>query len=77
TYGGTLTGTFSSWVNGTSRTLGGGAFLIDYGTGTNSAITLTAVPEPTTFLLLAPLLFAGFWFMRRRRQQQEESQASA
>ncbi|MDF1824340.1 MAG: autotransporter-associated beta strand repeat-containing protein [Verrucomicrobiales bacterium] len=60
----TLSGTFSNDSSGII-TSGGKSWSINYADGGNF-ITLTAVPEPTTFLLLLPLLFAGIWMNRRR-----------
>ncbi|MDF1824339.1 MAG: autotransporter-associated beta strand repeat-containing protein [Verrucomicrobiales bacterium] len=61
-----LSGTFSNDVGGII-TSGGSSWSINYADGGNF-ITLTAVPEPTTFLLLLPLLFAGIWMNHRRNQ---------
>jgi len=60
----TLTGTFSG--------LGQDAFVIpgyqiNYGSGLNSTITLTAVPEPATVGLLT-LALGGLYFRRRRKR---------
>lgn len=60
----TLTGTFSG--------LGQDAFVIpgyqiDYGSGLNSTITLTAVPEPATLGLLT-LALGGLYARRRRKR---------
>ncbi len=60
TYTGTLTGTFGDISSLTE--LGS---TIDYGTGTNSAITI-AVPEPGSLCLLAG---AGLLAVKRRRRQ--------
>jgi fibronectin-binding autotransporter adhesin len=61
TYGGTLTGTFGSTPGLPAN------YAINYGTGSNSAITLTPVPEPGT-LALTGLALAGAagWWKRRR-----------
>jgi hypothetical protein len=53
--------------------IGGFDYYLDYGSGSNSTITLTAVPEPTAFLPLLPLLLAGVWFVRRRRMLQAQA----
>lgn len=50
-YTGSLTGSFHNAADDSTILLGGNAWMIDYGTGTNSAITLTAVPEPAGTLL--------------------------
>jgi len=73
TYGGNLTGEFDfggAWLNNTERTLDGGQYLINYGGGSNSFITLTAVPEPGTFGLLG-LALAGLAFLRFRKRRKE------
>jgi len=77
TYGGNLTGEFDfggAWLNNTERTLDGGQYLINYGGGSNSFITLTAVPEPGTFGLLG-LALAGLAFLRFRKRRQEAAAA--
>lgn len=58
-YSGTLTGTFSS--NNLPPT-----WSVNYGTGTNSTITLVAVPEPGTLALLA---FGSMAVMKFRRKK--------
>ncbi len=61
-YGGTLSGQF------TTLDIPAG-YTVNYGTGSNSSITLSAVPEPSTFVLLtigALGLLGCAW--RRRRQ---------
>ncbi len=67
TYG-SRSGFFSGYNEGDEISIGGGFWTINYGTGLNSAITLTAVPEPGTFgllgLALAGILFR--WFRQRR-----------
>jgi hypothetical protein len=60
TYAGTLTGTFNNVTSG---------YFVDYGTGSNSQITLiAAVPEPATFTLVALGLIA-LQTKRRRHSQ--------
>ncbi|MDF1826396.1 MAG: autotransporter-associated beta strand repeat-containing protein [Verrucomicrobiales bacterium] len=62
---------FSGLENGDNLTgLGGGQFQISYGHdlgGGSYSIRLTAVPEPSTFLLLLPFLFFGIWLAKRRQ----------
>ncbi|MEM6278364.1 MAG: PEP-CTERM sorting domain-containing protein, partial [Verrucomicrobiota bacterium] len=75
---GPLTSTFAGLANGSQINGSTGQYIITYGNqngfgGNDYSIRLTAVPEPTTFLLLAPLLFAGFWMMRRRRAANRET----
>ncbi|MDF1825769.1 MAG: PEP-CTERM sorting domain-containing protein [Verrucomicrobiales bacterium] len=66
TYG-TLTAnaTFNGWADDSLHTIGGGTYMIDYNDG--SAITLTAIPEPGTWLGLALLLGCAFLYRRRER----------
>jgi autotransporter-associated beta strand protein len=59
TYTGTLTGTFTN-----TNLLG---YMINYGSGSNSAITLSRVPEPATLGLLA-LGGLGILFLGKRRR---------
>jgi autotransporter-associated beta strand protein len=59
TYTGTLSGTFNS----TSLPAG---YSVNYGTGSNSSITIAIVPEPATLSLMAGLS-AGLLMRRRRR----------
>lgn len=69
-YGSSLTGEFTlgtTWGNNTTRTIGGGDYLINYADGGNF-ITLTAVPEPGTFGLLG-LALAGIIFRRVRKRR--------
>ncbi|MEX1089071.1 MAG: autotransporter-associated beta strand repeat-containing protein [Phycisphaeraceae bacterium] len=62
TYTGTLTGTFKTVTNLPT------GYTLDYGTGSNSAITLVKViPEPATLALLA--LGAGMMLGRNRRRR--------
>lgn len=49
---------------------GGQLWTVDYGTGSNSFITLNAVPEPGTFGLLG-LALAGLAFLRFRKRRNE------
>ena len=75
TYTGNLSGVFNfgvadPWGNLTERTIGGGQYLINYGSGMNSFITLTAVPEPGTFALLG-LALAGLALLRIRKRRRE------
>ena len=60
TYSGTLTGTFLN-VNGLPS-----GYTLDYGTGTNSAITLDVgtTPEPASLMVLG----VGSLMMTRRRR---------
>ncbi len=63
-YIGTLTGTFTNVLNIPS------GYFLDYGTGTNSNITLTAVPEAGAFLagtVVSLLVGAGVTLRRRRK----------
>lgn len=62
TYAGDLSGTFAGLGEGDQI----GDYFISYGSGNNGAITLTAVPEPGTFLLLG-LGFGGYLLRRRRK----------
>jgi fibronectin-binding autotransporter adhesin len=59
TYGGTLTGTFAT-TPGLPAT-----HFVTYGSGVNSSISLTPVPEPGAVLLTCAA--AGWWIARRRR----------
>jgi autotransporter-associated beta strand protein len=65
-------GFFSNAADGESITLGGGTWRVDYGSG---AITLTAVPEPGTYLILAFLLGGIVWMRRIRNRQGEANPA--
>ncbi len=61
------------WDNGTQRTIGGGQYLINYNAGDAfNEITLTAVPEPGTFGILA-LTLAGLVFLRIRERRSESA----
>ena len=63
---GSLSSQFAGLANDAFFDVGGRQYQINYGTGgAGGYITLTAVPEPGTFALLAALL-AGFRFVRRR-----------
>ncbi|BBO35628.1 hypothetical protein PLANPX_5240 [Lacipirellula parvula] len=55
TYGGSLTGTFGTFDNVVDGPLGPNTITLslDYGTGANSAVVLTVVPEPATGALVA------------------------
>ena len=60
TYGGTLSGQFMDVPAG---------YAINYGTGGNSSITLTAVPEPSTCVLIGVGSMGLFgWAWRRRKR---------
>lgn len=61
TYTGSLVGVFDDISSVTSQ-----GYVIDYGTGLNSAITLTAVPEPGTWTLLLVAGVAMGFAIRRR-----------
>ena len=78
-YSGNLSGVFyfgdaDPWLNKTKRKIGEGQYSIDYGSGMNSTITLTAVPEPGTFGLLG-LSLAGFFFRRLRKRRPDAAAA--
>lgn len=60
----TLSGNFSNAVTSGVQV---GNFLIDYGSGTDGFITLTAVPEPETWVPALVILALGLAFRRRRR----------
>ncbi|MBP6602574.1 MAG: autotransporter-associated beta strand repeat-containing protein [Verrucomicrobiales bacterium] len=67
TYGSSLTGTFNGLNEG--NFLGpGNLYFINYGSGPNGAITLTAVPEPGTLGLLG-MAFGGYLFRRNWRKR--------
>ncbi|MEM6278322.1 MAG: autotransporter-associated beta strand repeat-containing protein [Verrucomicrobiota bacterium] len=70
--GGALSSSFSGLSEGSLLTgSGGGLFQITYGHsfgGDDYSIRLTAVPEPTTLLLLLTFLLFGFWIVKRRRR---------
>lgn len=59
-------GTFANFATSGVYTIGGGDYFLNYGSGTNGAITLTAVPEPGTLSLLG-LAFGGYVFRRLRK----------
>jgi autotransporter-associated beta strand protein len=75
TYGGSLSGAFSGWTNNGVYTIGGGDYIFSYGTGSNSAITLTAVPEPGTLGLLG-LALGGFFARRLRKRRAEAAEVA-
>lgn len=60
---GSLTGTFDGWSEGAVIS----NYQINYGTRTAGTITLTAVPEPGTLVLLAGALGGLFWRRFRLR----------
>ncbi|MDZ4820308.1 MAG: PEP-CTERM sorting domain-containing protein [Planctomycetota bacterium] len=64
-YTGTRTGTFATFDSLVDSPLGPDTvqLSIDYGTGTNSSVVLTVVPEPSTCVLLAGL---GLLMLARR-----------
>ena len=61
-YAGTITGTFNSvnFLNGSGT--------IDYGTGSGDAISITVIPEPATFAMLAAGMTGLMSVMLRRRR---------
>ena len=70
TYTGILTGSFSNVTDDTDVTIGNNTYLFDEGSFNNSSITLTvtAVPEPATWLGALVLSgFAGVQILLRRR----------
>ena len=60
-----LTGSFS---NALTSGIQVGNFFIDYGSGTSDFITLTAVPEPETWVPALLVLILGLGLHRRRRR---------
>jgi autotransporter-associated beta strand protein len=68
---GSLSGLFtqggSLWADGTERIIGGNPYVINY-QGASNTITLTAVPEPGTWLVTALASGIG-WFVRKRRRR--------
>lgn len=72
---GSLSSQFAGLGNDAFFDVGGRQYQINYGTGgAGGYITLTAVPEPGTFALLAAL-FAGFRFARRRARGRQAAPA--
>jgi hypothetical protein len=65
-YTGTLSGTFQNYANNSDITVGNNTYVLNYGTGTNSDISLTSVPEPTTWLYSVVGLAALLGVQRRR-----------
>jgi hypothetical protein len=66
-YGGSLTGTFATFDSLVDSPLGPDTvqLSIDYGTGTNSSVVLTVVPEPSTYALVCG--FGLIMLVRRNR----------
>jgi hypothetical protein len=64
--GSSVTGTFLGLAEGATV---GSSFVINYGTVTEDAVTLTAVPEPGFYACTFGLGLAGFavWHSNRRR----------
>lgn len=68
-YGGTLTGQFADFAEGAIVGVEGSewSFALSYGSGTNDQITLTLIPEPSTYaLLLSGLAVVATIVVRRR-----------
>lgn len=68
TYGGSLSGAFGTFDNVVDSPLGPNtiSLSVNYGTGTNSAVVLTVVPEPATGALIASgAMMVGLFFRRR------------
>lgn len=61
-------GTFAGFANNSTFSAFNNQFRINYGTGSNSVITLEVVPEPSTALLLLGAL-GGLFAMRRFRSR--------
>jgi len=61
TYGGT------PWLDDTERLIGGNRYLLNYN-DTGNAITLTAVPEPGTWLVVTLFSAFGVWIRKRGRR---------
>jgi fibronectin-binding autotransporter adhesin len=61
----TITGSFANRADDSIFTLGANQWQIDYGT---NALTLTAVPEPSTYGLIGAGALAAVAFVRRRRK---------
>ncbi len=71
-----LVGTFADLDPNDFFIVGGNQYQINYGDGSaGSFITLTAVPEPGTLLILVPLLASGFWLRLTRRKLRLKAQA--
>ena len=66
-YGGTLTGTFSTFDSVVDSPLGPDTIglSISYGSGSNSAVVLTVVPEPTAGVMMATVVWCGAMIRRR------------
>jgi len=75
TSGGSVTGTFFGLAEGATVTVGSNNFTISYigGTGSNDiTLTVSAVPEPTTYsALFGALALFGTVFCRRRSKKSE------
>jgi autotransporter-associated beta strand protein len=67
---GSLSGLFthggSLWANDTERIIGGNPYVISYN-GAGNTITLTAVPEPGTWLVMTLVSAIGVFVRKRRR----------
>ncbi|MDF1824437.1 MAG: autotransporter-associated beta strand repeat-containing protein [Verrucomicrobiales bacterium] len=66
---GSRSGTFSNAADGAIITSGGGSWRVNYGGTGAGAITLTAVPEPATFIPLLLLLAGGIHLTRKRQKR--------
>ena len=66
-YGGTLSGAFFGITNGQELSFGGYDFEFSYGTGSNSFMSLTVVPEPSTAALLGMVALATLTARKRRK----------
>lgn len=65
-----VTGTFAGLAEGSTITAGSNTFVISYlgGTGNDVTLTVSAIPEPSTYALLGGVLSLGLVAVRRRKR---------
>lgn len=69
-----IVGTFASYAEGASFTVNGNEYVLSYLGGTGNDVTLTvasAIPEPSTWALIASASVLGMAVLRRRRERAE------